>query len=346
MPLLRSAFIALSHNGLLRGFCESSRLGRGSVRALWPAWRSKTRCAWPLPPTRGHDRNTGLAGRERYDARRSPTVRGGLSQTAGRIAARKLNANISVKLTQMGLDLSPAWRRRLPATWPSTPRRPAILYASTWRTRREPRSLWTSSADCKRTRNRAGDWNRDPGLSLSSQSDIEQLIAEGIRVRLCKGAYKEPAKIAFGKRPTSTQLCALEQHVAHSPIYHGWPRTMRHGRGGEVVCPQQGIDLPVRIPDAVWRAPRPATQVSARGLQRAPLYSIWPRVVSLLHAPPGGAPGQRAVHCQEFVAEIRGCGKTTSAWQGASGHGFRAVPQFTCPFRHRARWHFLEKNAT
>jgi hypothetical protein len=24
----------------------------------------------------------------------------------------------------------------------------------------------------------------------------------------------------------------------------------------------------------------------------------------------------------------------------------RGVPQFTCPFRHRARWHFLEKNAT
>jgi hypothetical protein len=25
---------------------------------------------------------------------------------------------------------------------------------------------------------------------------------------------------------------------------------------------------------------------------------------------------------------------------------FRAVSQFTCPFLHRARWHFLKENAT
>src|ERR1700723_121049 len=30
-----------------------------------------------------------------------------------------------------------------------------------------------------------------------SQADIDQLVAEGIRVRLCKGAYKEPAEVAF-----------------------------------------------------------------------------------------------------------------------------------------------------
>src|SRR6267154_2685465 len=30
-----------------------------------------------------------------------------------------------------------------------------------------------------------------------SESDIEKLLAEGIRIRLCKGAYKEPASIAF-----------------------------------------------------------------------------------------------------------------------------------------------------
>ena len=30
-----------------------------------------------------------------------------------------------------------------------------------------------------------------------SESDVEKLLAEGIRIRLCKGAYKEPADIAF-----------------------------------------------------------------------------------------------------------------------------------------------------
>ncbi len=30
-----------------------------------------------------------------------------------------------------------------------------------------------------------------------SESDVEKLLAERIRIRLCKGAYKEPAEIAF-----------------------------------------------------------------------------------------------------------------------------------------------------
>ena len=30
-----------------------------------------------------------------------------------------------------------------------------------------------------------------------SQSDMEQLLAGGISIRLCKGAYKEPPEVAF-----------------------------------------------------------------------------------------------------------------------------------------------------
>ena len=33
-----------------------------------------------------------------------------------------------------------------------------------------------------------------------SQADVEQLIADGIRVRLCKGAYKESAEVAFPRK--------------------------------------------------------------------------------------------------------------------------------------------------
>jgi proline dehydrogenase len=34
-----------------------------------------------------------------------------------------------------------------------------------------------------------------------SQADIEHLVADGIRVRLCKGAYKEPAEVAYPAKP-------------------------------------------------------------------------------------------------------------------------------------------------
>ena len=33
-----------------------------------------------------------------------------------------------------------------------------------------------------------------------SQADIEQLIADGIKVRLCKGAYNEPSEVAFARK--------------------------------------------------------------------------------------------------------------------------------------------------
>ena len=30
-----------------------------------------------------------------------------------------------------------------------------------------------------------------------AEADVDNLLSEGIRIRLCKGAYKEPAEIAF-----------------------------------------------------------------------------------------------------------------------------------------------------
>ena len=33
-----------------------------------------------------------------------------------------------------------------------------------------------------------------------SEADVEKLLNERIRIRLCKGAYKEPADIAFQKK--------------------------------------------------------------------------------------------------------------------------------------------------
>ena len=55
-----------------------------------------------------------------------------------------------------------------------------------------------------------------------SQADIEQLIAEGIRVRLCKGAYKEPAEVAFPKKSdVDANYVKLANMLLQSPIYHG-----------------------------------------------------------------------------------------------------------------------------
>jgi proline dehydrogenase len=55
-----------------------------------------------------------------------------------------------------------------------------------------------------------------------SQADIEQLVADGIRVRLCKGAYKEPAEVAFPRKAdVDKNFVRLTRMLLDSPIYHG-----------------------------------------------------------------------------------------------------------------------------
>jgi proline dehydrogenase len=55
-----------------------------------------------------------------------------------------------------------------------------------------------------------------------SESDIEKLLSEGIRIRLCKGAYKEPASIAFEKKEdVDANYVKLMKVLMKSGIYHG-----------------------------------------------------------------------------------------------------------------------------
>jgi proline dehydrogenase len=55
-----------------------------------------------------------------------------------------------------------------------------------------------------------------------SQADVEQLLANGIRVRLCKGAYKEPAEVAFPRKAdVDANYIRLSKMLLDSPVYHG-----------------------------------------------------------------------------------------------------------------------------
>jgi proline dehydrogenase len=55
-----------------------------------------------------------------------------------------------------------------------------------------------------------------------SESDVADLLSDGIRIRLCKGAYKEPPEIAY---PTKAEVDAsyirLMKTLLKSGVYHG-----------------------------------------------------------------------------------------------------------------------------
>ena len=55
-----------------------------------------------------------------------------------------------------------------------------------------------------------------------SEADVHDLLAEGIRIRLCKGAYQEPPALAFPeKRDVDANFVALMKVLLTSGVFHG-----------------------------------------------------------------------------------------------------------------------------
>jgi proline dehydrogenase len=139
------------------------------------------------------------------------------------IAARKLNANVSVKLTQMGLELS----RDLAETIAGNLAEHARSIGSFVRIDMEDSSLTQVTLDIVRRVHGQAGMRGAIGIVIQSylyrsQADIEQLLADGIRVRLCKGAYKEPAGVAFPNKPdVDANYIRLSCKLLDSAVYHG-----------------------------------------------------------------------------------------------------------------------------
>src|SRR5579863_10006353 len=107
MAVLRSAFIALSRNKLLRDFCEHSKIGaRLSSRFVAGIELEDALRAAESVNRQGMAVTLDSLGERvlsESEAHRAAEV---YHRLLDAIAARKLDANISVKLTHMGLELS------------------------------------------------------------------------------------------------------------------------------------------------------------------------------------------------------------------------------------------------
>jgi proline dehydrogenase len=139
------------------------------------------------------------------------------------IASHRVNANVSVKLTQMGLELSP----QLAGEIAQSLAQHAKSLGNFVRIDMEDSSLTQVTLDIVRRIHAQPELRNSIGIVIQaylyrSQADIEQLIVEGIRVRLCKGAYKEPAEVAFPvKADVDINYVKLGEMLLDSPIYHG-----------------------------------------------------------------------------------------------------------------------------
>jgi proline dehydrogenase len=138
------------------------------------------------------------------------------------IAAHKLKANISVKLTQMGLEQSPELAEEIAGDLA----RHAAAGGSFVRIDMEDSPLTQVTLDIVRRLHARPELRGSIGIVIQaylyrSESDIEQLLADGIPVRLCKGAYDEPAEVAFPhKVDVDRNYVRLTYLLLESPGYH------------------------------------------------------------------------------------------------------------------------------
>lgn len=137
-----------------------------------------------------------------------------------RIATEKLDANVSLKLTQLGLDLGDDFCFSLLESVVDR----ASSHANFLRIDMEgsPYTLRTIAL-VKRARAR---YDRVGAVIQAylyrSEQDVKDLLAIGCRIRLCKGAYREPASIAFPKKEdVDKNYVRLMQLLLPSGIYHG-----------------------------------------------------------------------------------------------------------------------------
>jgi len=137
-----------------------------------------------------------------------------------RISTEKLNANVSCKLTQLGLDLSAEFCEGLLLSIVER----AVGYENFLRVDMEG-SIYTQRTvelvKCVRARNPAVGTVIQSCL-YRSEADVQDLLAYGCRMRLCKGAYKESAEVAFPRKAdVDGNYVNLMQLLLASGFYHG-----------------------------------------------------------------------------------------------------------------------------
>jgi proline dehydrogenase len=135
------------------------------------------------------------------EARKSVAI---YHQLLDAIQARGLNANVSVKLSQVGMDFDPALAEQIVGEMVEH----AAAVHSFVRIDMEG-SPYTEATIAMTERL----FKRFPGsvgtvlqaYLFRTEKDAERLLDQGIRIRLCKGAYKEGPEIAF---PAKTDVDA------------------------------------------------------------------------------------------------------------------------------------------
>jgi len=224
--LLRALFISLSENAALRAIAEGSVLGqRVSGRFVaGTQFEDALRVTQNLNAA-GLSVSVDNLGENVTNAEEAHRSAERYHQLLEQIGARKLNANVSLKLTHMGLDVDPQLARENVTA--------LVSQVAGMQPQNFVRVDMEGSSYTQPTLEFVCELHSMPGnrgcigaviqsYMRRSEDDVAKLIDQGVRIRLCKGAYKEPPEIAFqAKEEVDANYVKLMKILLKSGIYHG-----------------------------------------------------------------------------------------------------------------------------
>jgi proline dehydrogenase len=224
--VLRAFFIALSESRSLRAVAERSSIGqRTSSRFVAGTQVEDALRVTQTLNAAGLSVSIDNLGENVTTPEEAREAAGLYRQLLSEISARGLNANVSVKLTHMGLDVDPQLAYQNV--------RALVSQAASMQPRNFVRVDMEGSSYTDRTLALVHELHREPencggvGAVIQSylrrsENDVAELLREGIRIRLCKGAYQEPAEIAFqSKSEVDANYIKLMKMLLKSGVYHG-----------------------------------------------------------------------------------------------------------------------------
>jgi proline dehydrogenase len=239
--LLRSFFIALSHNQRVRGWAEQTRVGRGlASRFVAGTTIEEAIGACERVNAQGMRVSLDSLGEsvtEESEARAAAEI---YHRLLDEIAQRGLDANVSLKLSQMGSSYGLGHTRACAGDAEAGIESDGLALAEevvggvvehaarvAGFVRIDMEGSETTEATLALTERLHARWPGSVGTVLQAYlyrtgADVERLLGQGIRIRLCKGAYKEGPSVAFARKAdVDANYAKLMMRMVTSGVFCG-----------------------------------------------------------------------------------------------------------------------------
>ncbi|MGZ4821207.1 MAG: proline dehydrogenase family protein [Terriglobales bacterium] len=220
--MLRELFIGLSTSRALRAFAERSSIGQKmSRRFVAGTTIEELLSAAESVNAKGMTVSVDNLGENVTNAAEAEASAQLYHRLLDLLTQRRLKANVSLKLTHMGLDVDSKLCEKLVCA----------LVDHAKKVDNFVRVDMEGSPYTQRTLDFVHELHAHyPGHTGAvlqsymrrSEADAEKLISDKIRIRLCKGAYKEPPEVAFQKKSeVDANYVKLAKILLKSGVYHG-----------------------------------------------------------------------------------------------------------------------------